>query len=168
MVSSIGDPFLEGVGPIMKSTVVIGVAGALVTGLAIGVQSTLSSRVGGLIGGSRTGLLTNAVGGVIAGVVVLLLLLRQGIEAYRMPAPAITMLVVAGILGIGIISGIAFSFQHTGVAAGVATLIAGQLAISVVADSQGWGGATVIPVTPRRLIGLLVMAVAVYLLLPRE
>jgi len=152
----------------LKSSVIVGVLGALATGLVIGIQSTISSRSGGLIGDLRTGLLTNAIGGVIAGLIVLLLVLRQGVGPWRPPTAVTVTLAISGILGIGIITGIAFSLQRTGVAAGIATLIAGQLVISVIVDSKGIGGVDPIPLTPQRVLGLAVMAAAVYLLLPKQ
>ena len=152
----------------MKSVIILGVAGALVTGIAIGMQATLSSRIGGLIGPIRTGLLTNFVGGVLAGLIVLGLILNQGSAAWRLPRTAAIMLVVAGALGLLIITGVAFSLQRIGVTAGVAALILGQLFVSVIVDTTGWGGAEPIPLSLRRIAGLAVMALAVYLLLPRR
>jgi transporter family-2 protein len=152
----------------LKSSIVVGVLGALATGLAIGVQSTLGSRTGTLIGNARTGLLTNAIGGVIAGLLLLILVSRQGLASWRLPKAALFMLVASGSLGILIITGVAFSLQRTGVAAGLGTLIMGQLIISVIADSTGIGGVEAIPLTPQRVLGLFVMAAAVYLLLPKE
>ncbi len=152
----------------MKSAILLGVVGALATGIAIGVQSTLSSRIGGLIGHIRTGLLTNLIGGIVAGGIVLVMVLRQGAGSWRVPAAPSVMLLVSGTLGLLIITGIAFSFQRTGVAAGVATLILGQLAVSVIVDTKGVGDVAPISLTWQRLLGLLVMGAAVYLLLPRE
>ena len=152
----------------MKSAILLGVVAALTTGIAIGVQSTLGSRIGGLVGSVRTGLLTNLVGGIVAGGIVLVLVLRQGTGAWRVPLAPSVMLLVSGTLGVLIITGIAFSFQRTGVAAGFATLILGQLAVSVIVDTMGIGDVAPIPLTWQRLCGLLVMGLAVYLLLPRE
>ncbi|MCK5319232.1 MAG: hypothetical protein KAJ55_15070, partial [Anaerolineales bacterium] len=62
----------------MRAAIIVGAIGALATGVAIGIQATLTSRAGGIIGNIRTGLLTNFLGGAIAGVVILILLLQQG------------------------------------------------------------------------------------------
>jgi transporter family-2 protein len=152
----------------LKSAIILGVAGAMATGVAIGVQATLSSRIGALIGHVRTGLLTNFVGGIVAGGIVLILVVRQGAGAWRVPAAPAVMLLLSGTLGLLIVTGVAFSFQRTGVAAGVATLILGQLAVSVIVDTKGIGDVVPIPLTWQRLFGLLVMGLAVYLLLPRK
>lgn len=152
----------------MSTYLVMGVIGALITGLAIGAQSTLSSRVGTIIGSFRTGVLTNLMGGMIAGLILVVLLIINGKEYIKIPAVAIILLVIAGALGIMIITGVAFSLQRAGVAAGLATIILGQMVISLVADARGWGGAEPIPVTLPRILGLVIMAAGVYLLLPKR
>jgi transporter family-2 protein len=152
----------------LSTYLVMGVVGALITGLAIGAQSTLSSRVGSLIGSFRTGVLTNAIGGAIAGLILVVLVILNGKEYIKIPAVATVLLVTAGALGIMIITGVAFSLQRAGVAAGLATIILGQMVISLVADARGWGGAEPIPVTLPRIIGLVIIAAGVYLLLPKR
>jgi transporter family-2 protein len=151
----------------LKSVLLIGALAATATGLAIGIQSTLSSRIGPLIGNIRTGLMMNLIGGTLAGMIVVGILLRQGTSILHIPRDALVMLIVAGALGIAIITGIAFSFQRIGVAAGLASLILGQLTVSIIADTTGFGGVEPIPLTPSRMIGAVVMLLAVYLMLPR-
>ena len=152
----------------MRTAIIVGAFGALATGVAIGIQATLTSRVGGIIGNIRTGLLTNFLGGVIAGVVVLALIFLQGSGAWKIPTNAVVMVAVSGTLGILIITGISFSLQRAGVAAGLATIILGQLIVSVIVDSRGIGSIEPIPLTIQRVSGLFVMAIAVYLLMPRN
>ena len=150
----------------MKTPILLGILGALATGVAIGTQSTLSTRIGGMIGNFRTGVLMNFAGGVIAGVFVLALTFIQGKSFWNLPTSAVVMLLVAGALGILIITGVAFSLQITGVAAGVATVILGEMVVSVIVDAKGLAGAAAIPVTWERVVGLLVIVLGVYLILP--
>jgi uncharacterized membrane protein YdcZ (DUF606 family) len=110
----------------------------------------------------------NLIGGSLAGVIVAGFVLRGGTGILRPPRPALLMLLVAGALGIVIITGVAFAFQRIGVAAGIASLVLGQLAISMIADTTGFGGVAPIPLTPSRVIGGFVMLAAVYLMLPRN
>ena len=152
----------------MKTTIILGVVGALVTGLAIGIQSTLSTRIGGLIGNFRTGVLMNFIGGLLAGIISLILTFLQGKSYWNLPTSALVMLVIAGALGILIITGVSFSLQRTGVAAGLATVILGQLVLSVIVDAKGGGGVAPIPITWTRIAGLLVIAGGVYLLLLKK
>jgi transporter family-2 protein len=147
---------------------IVGAFAALATGVAIGIQATLTSRAGGIIGNIRTGLLTNFLGGVIAGVAVLVLFFLHGSGAWKMPINTVGMVAVSGTFGVLIITGISFSLQRAGVAAGLATIILGQLIVSIIVDTRGIGNVEPIPLTIPRIGGLFVMAIAVYLLMPRN
>lgn len=152
----------------LTTYLVLGVIGALLTGIAIGAQSTLSSKIGTLIGSFKTGVLMNFIGGSLAGLIFVVLLIINGKEYAKAPPVAWLLLVIAGALGIMIITGVAFSLQRAGVAAGLATLILGQMVVSLIADSRGWGGAAPIAITIPRILGLVLMTAGVYLLLPKQ
>ena len=152
----------------MKITIIAGAITALLTGMAIGTQSTITSRVGSLIGDVRTGLFTNFIGGAIAGLLILFLLVREGSQTLKIPGLVFGLIIISGLLGIFIITGISFSLQRAGIAAGLATVILGQLVLSTLIDSFGIGGIAPIPLSFQRLLGLLVIAIGVYLLLPRH
>jgi len=151
----------------MRLPIITGAILAALTGIAIAVQSTITSRVGAQIGDIRTGILTNTMGGVIAGGMMLVWLVREGPEAWKVPPVLIGATALSGLLGILIITGISFSLQRAGVAAGLAGVIFGQLLLSAVIDSYGIGGANPIPLTLTRILGLLVTGFGVYLLLPK-
>ena len=152
----------------MAGIIILGAVVALATGIAIGMQSTLSSRIGSLLGNFRTGIFMNFIGGIIAGIILLVITLMQGKVWWQISTPALIMLVAAGALGIAIITGVSFSLQRTGVAAGLATIILGQLILSIIVDTKGIGGVMPIPLTWQRVVGLVVVAGGVYLLLPRS
>lgn len=152
----------------MSSYLILGVVGALLTGLAIGTQSTLSSKIGTLIGSLRTGVLMNFIGGLIAGLLFLIMMIVNGKSYIKAPPLAWLLLVIAGTLGIVIITGVSFSLQRAGVAAGLATIILGQMVVSVIADSRGWGGSAPIAVTLPRILGLVLLVAGVYMLLPKR
>jgi len=152
----------------LNIAILIGAFGALLTGMAISIQSTITSRAGAILGDVRTGLLTNFLGGMLAGILVLIFLLKEGGQAWRVPGNILPYIAFSGFLGIFIITGISFSLQRAGVAAGLATVILGQLILSVVVDRMGIGGVEVIPISGQRILGLVIMAVGVYMLLPRK
>ena len=79
---------------------------------------------------------------------------------------AVPVTVIAGALGIGIIGGVAFAFPRTGIAAGGASIILGQMTVAIVVDTFGWAGAEPIPLNLSRIAGLVILAVAIRLLLP--
>ena len=152
----------------LSTTLILGIFVALLTGLAIGTQSTFTSRIGTIIGSRRTGVLMNLVGGGISGIIFLILVLVNGKSYAKAPPLAWLLLVIAGTLGIMIITGISFSLQRTGIAAGLATIVFGQLLISLIADAKGWSGAAPIPVTLPRVLGLIIIAAGVVLFLPKR
>jgi transporter family-2 protein len=141
---------------------------ALITSLAIGVQSTIASRVGSVIGDVRTGLIVNFLGGVSAGTMILLLILRGGSQQWKVFGAIVGAAALSGLTGIVIISGISFSLQRAGIAAGLATVIVGQLALVMIVDTFGIGGVEAIPFSVQRFVGLLIMGLGVFLLLPRS
>ena len=152
----------------MNYRIISAVLVAIATGFAIASQSSISGRVGGVIGPIRTGLLINAVGGTIA------LLLIAGLSAAGVftleghPIGRILVLTgIAGALGILIIVGVSFSVQRVGVTAGLASIIIAQLLLGVVADAFGVTGGAPIAIDLRRLLGVAAMALGVWLLLPR-
>ena len=152
----------------LSTYLIFGVIGALLTGLAIGTQSTLSSRIGNIIGSLRTGVLMNLISGGIAGILFIILMLINGKSYAQAPPHAWLLLVIAGALGIGVITGVSFSLQRAGVAAGLATIILGQMVVSLIADANGWGGAAPVPVTLPRILGMLLLAAGVFLLIPKR
>jgi uncharacterized membrane protein YdcZ (DUF606 family) len=151
----------------MRLSIIAGALVALLTGIAIAMQSTMTSRVGSIIGDIRTGILTNTMGGIVAGSLMLFWLLREGPEVWKVPPIVIGVTTLSGILGVLIVTGISFSLQRAGVAAGLASVIFGQLAISFIIDSLGIGGVEPIPFSAVRIIGILVTGFGVYLLLPK-
>ena len=151
----------------MKNTLLIGVLATLATGAAIGLQATLNARIGSVITPVRTGLWMNFIGGAIAGVFIFLFVLREGSADWRLTPSVVLPLIVAGALGILVITGVSFSLARTGVAAGLAGMFLGQMLIGLIVDTFGWGITEPIPVSGTRVAGLLLMALAVYLLLPR-
>lgn len=152
----------------LSAYLIFGVIGALLTGLTIGTQSTISSKIGSLIGSLKTGVLMNFIGGTLAGVIFIILMLINGKEYAKAPPLAWVLLVIGGALGIMVITGVAFSLQRIGVAAGLATIILGQMAVSVIADSRGWGSTAPIPITLPRIIGLVLLVAGVYMILPKK
>lgn len=151
----------------MKLSIITGALVALLTGIAIAVQSTVTSRVGGVIGDIRTGILTNTMGGIVAGSLMLVWFLREGPQVWKIPPIVIGVTALSGILGVFIITGISFSLQRAGVAAGLASVILGQLALSFIIDALGIGGVEPIPISATRILGIVVAGFGVYLLLPK-
>ena len=152
----------------MNKTIIIGGIAALITGVVISLQAYLSGRAGSIIGPIKTGLWTNFLGGALAGVVILVMHVIKKETGDSLPTNALTMTLLSGILGIIIIMGISFSIDLAGVAAGSAAVFMGQMLVGIIADQMGWGGVEPIPLDPRRVLGLTLLAISVYLLMPKN
>lgn len=151
----------------MHRTVVIALGVAVLCGLAIGVQSTLIGSSGKTVGAVLTGLLVNFMAGSAALLVLTVLFAQRGVGTFSaLQAPAIGVIVVAGLLGIGIITGIAYALPKTGMAAGLAAIIAGQMAVGVLVDTLGLAGGEPIPLSLARLGGLGLLALGTWAILP--
>lgn len=152
----------------MKNAILIGTLVALVTGILIATQATFSSRGGNLIGPIRTGILTNLGSGLFALIFMLITIIWRTLEWRNIPQATIGTLLFSGGLGILIVIGVSFSLRFTGVTAGTAAIILGQLLVSTIVDAIGLSGQAPIPLSWQRVAGLLVMGVAVFLLLPKK
>lgn len=152
----------------IKNAILMGGMTALITGIAIGIQSFLSGRAGNLIGPTNTGFWTNFIGGILAGILILFFSKFVNPKYGQITKPAFLVILASGALGILIITGISFSISRAGMAAGLAAVIFGQLLFGVIADSIGIAGSAPIPLDLRRIMGLIIMAISVFLLLPRK
>jgi transporter family-2 protein len=148
----------------MQQLTLTGVAVALGSGLAIGIQSTLFTLIGRSIGPVRASLVLNVTGGIVAGIVLLAALGIGGTKQWNVPRTTLITAVIAVTLGLFIVTGVSLAFQRTGLAVGIATVVLGQMLIGVVVDALGLAGTDAIPLDPRRLLGLVVMAIAILLL----
>lgn len=140
---------------------------ALGSGLAIGLQNTFVSRASQSAGAIHTGLLVNLAGGTLSLVLLGFIICRDPTFPWESVRSSAAFWAVAGALGVGIVMGIGFALPRTGVAAGLAAIILGQLFVAVVVDTFGWGGSR-IPLSLSRILGITLLVVATWLLLPRS
>lgn len=152
----------------MQEVTLTGAAVALGSGLAIGIQATLFTLIGRSIGPVRASLVLNVTGGIVAGIVLLAVLGIGGSKQWHISRGTLIFAVIAVTLGLFIVTGVTLAFQRTGVAAGVATVFLGQMLIGIIVDALGLAGADAIPLDPRRILGLVVMTVAILLLTYRK
>ncbi len=137
-------------------------------GVAISVQSSLINAFGGVFGPVRTAFFIHAGGTVVGAVMLGLLALRS--DGAPLPANAIRLswvFLTAGLMGMVTLPAIALSFPRTGLVAGQLALIGGQTIIALVVDSYGLAGSDPIPLSWRRVIGLLLLFAATYLIVPQ-
>jgi len=153
----------------MQKSMMTALIVAVISGLAIGTQSSLNAASGKITGATMTGLLVNFFGGVAAGVLLLVISVRQGkIPFSSFQAPTMINIIVSGLLGIGIIAGVAYALPKIGVAAGVSTLFAGQMTVAILVDTFGLAGGEPIPLNWSRIGGLALLALGTWALLPKK
>ena len=148
----------------MQEVTLAGAVVALGSGLAIGIQATLFTLIGRSIGPVRASLVLNVTGGIVAGIILLAVLGIGGSKQWHISRGTLIFAVIAVTLGLFIVTGVTLAFQRTGVALGVATVFLGQMLIGIIVDALGLAGAEAVPLDPRRILGLMVMVVAIVLL----
>ena len=106
----------------MPREMIVALVVAAGSGIAIGLQSTLNNWAGRLIGSTATGLLVNFVGGAVAGVLLLLASGRGVVQREALQGTTPLIILASGVLGIAIITGLAYSLPRIGVAAGLSAI----------------------------------------------
>lgn len=135
---------------------------ALLTGALIAVQSSWNGLAGKQLGALNANLLGLIVGGMLS---VILVTVKRGVSSEALLSST-GYVIGLGMSSILIGAAISFVVQRMGVTTSLASLLLGQLFVALLIDTFGWGGA-VIPLETKRLIGLVFLSVAVYLLVPR-
>jgi transporter family-2 protein len=151
----------------LKSELLLGVVVAIGTGSVIAIQTALLSRSGASVGAVRSGLLTTITGALLASI-ILVALWRQGSLSWQWSSATWLALIVGGILGTAALVGISFASQRVGVTAALASILLGQILLSVIIDARGLGSTAAIPFSLERALGLLLLGGGVYLLLFRQ
>ena len=105
--------------------------------------------------------------GLIAFTAVGYLLVRKQVE-WQAITSVLPMSVLLGILVFVAVAAVAFAIPRTGVALGNFSLVFGQLVLAVLIDTIGFGGLERVPLSPQRVIGVLVMLAGIYLVFPRN
>ena len=124
----------------MQQMTMTGIAVALGSGLAIGIQSTLFTLVGRSIGPVRASLVLNVTAGIIAGIIMLAALGIGGSKQWHISQGTLVFAVIAVTLGLFIVTGVTLAFQRVGIASGVAAVFLGQMLIGIVVDALGLAG----------------------------
>jgi bacterial/archaeal transporter family-2 protein len=150
----------------MKESLMLALLAALSSGMGMAALGAINSASGKLVGPLGTGLLVNILAGLLAAITLLLIKSRLPDINLGTVQTAAPLIITSAILGLGTITGIAYSLGRIGVAAGIATILLGQMALAVVIDALGWNATGRIPMGFGRLAGLVLLAIATWFLLP--
>lgn len=151
----------------MSRVLIVAVLVSVASGLAIGAQGAFMRAADRVLGAVRTGLLVNVAGGSLSLLTLIVLSMVGGGVLGGALLRSAPFWGVAGALGIGVLTGMAFALPRLGIAAGLGGIILGQMTAAVIIDAAGWGAGR-IPLTLGRALGLVLMAAGILLLLQRK
>lgn len=135
--------------------ILIGLAG----GIAVGLQSPLSSLMSQRIGTLESVFIVH-IGGAVAALLPLLFYSGGKLSQWRsVPWYAL----VAGVFGLVVIGAVSYMIPRIGVAASIVTIVAGQILVGTLLDHFGLLGAAQRSLDPSRLLGLAVVLLGVWL-----
>ena len=130
----------------------------LVGGIAIGLQSPMSSLIAQKLGLFESVFIVHLGGALIA--IIPLLIYGSKLNQWRnVPWYALG----AGFFGLIVITALSYMIPRIGVAGAITTLIAGQLLMGTILDHYGLLGAAIKPLDISRVIGLSVVLFGVWL-----
>lgn len=132
----------------------VGLAG----GMAIGVQSPMSSMISQRLGMLESIFIVHAGGALV--VLIPILVFGSRLREWR-SVPWYTL--GAGAFGLIVISSMSYMIPRIGIAGALITLLAGQLIVGSLLDHFGWLGVTQRVLDLPRIIGLIVVMAGVWL-----
>jgi transporter family-2 protein len=132
----------------------VGLAG----GMAIGVQSPMSSMISQRLGMLESIFIVHAGGALV--VLIPILIFGSRLREWR-SVPWYTL--GAGAFGFIVIASMSYMIPRIGIAGAMITLLAGQLIVGSLLDHFGWLGVTQRVLDLPRIIGLIVVMAGVWL-----
>lgn len=153
----------------MNSSMTLGFIVALGAGVAIGLQGLFSTITGQSFGLVRGGLVIHITGALVGALMVTVLTLTHPNQAaMTINARSLGFAFLAGTSGMCILIGIGYAFPRIGQVAGQGAVIFSQMLVAVLVDLFALGGGESVPLDGRRILGLLILGVGIYLLLPQQ
>jgi uncharacterized membrane protein YdcZ (DUF606 family) len=151
----------------LSHTLLIGLLIAVGSGIAIGLQTLITTVSGQSLGAAQNGFFLHLTGALIGALIVGLLALHSRASLPHLRGSQAALVAAGGALGMIILIGVATAFPRTGQLAGQAAIIFGQMVVALAVDTSGLAGQA-IPLDWRRLLGLALLTLSAYLLLPRR
>ncbi|GAB5492576.1 MAG: hypothetical protein Phog2KO_27910 [Phototrophicaceae bacterium] len=153
----------------MNSSISLGLMVALGAGIAIGLQGMFTNITGQMLGPARGGLAIHMAGTVVGAVLVMFLMMTNpNLQSVTITPRLVLFAFLGGTSGMIILMGIAFAFPRIGQVAGQGALIFAQMGVAIFVDTFALAGGDPLPLDWRRVLGLFVLALGTYLLLPQQ
>lgn len=132
---------------------------ALLAGVSLSIEGAIYGVLGESIGKLETSFYNFAVGSVIIGVI--LLFFGKGKLSYSKRAPKWQL--SGGILGVIYLTLLVYGIPYLGVGLTMISVIAGQMAMSMVIEHNGWLGSAKTGVTKEKMMAVALMFAALLL-----
>lgn len=142
----------------VKTSLALGIAFAIIAGAAIVMQNTFNNNVSNKVGIWELSVLTHSVGLVVS-LIVVFFLGKTGFSGLK-NVPIIYWF--GGAFGVVIVSGIALSIKSMGLAYTSIIMFSAQLIIGVILDQLGVMGLEKMPMTPSKIIGVIIVIVGAF------
>ncbi len=140
----------------------LAILAAAVVGVCIALEPTVNSALGKVIT-PRLATFHSFVVGMVA--IVIINILSGGFKGYSNVLKVPPYLWIGGLLGLTVILGGAWAAGVIGVASTVTVMVAVQMVTGIVIDSLGLFGATKVPIDMSRIIGVVLLVIAVKLII---
>jgi transporter family-2 protein len=140
---------------------------AAITGAIFAVVTAIEGAMARMVGAINASLMENLAAGLFSVIIFTVLFLSRKIplDATQKVVP---WAILAGALVLVAVAGIGYAVPRIGVLAGNMAIVFGQIALAAVIDTVGLSGYERIPLSLARLMGLLLMSLGTYLVLPRQ
>ena len=150
----------------MQQGLSLGLMAALLAGIIFSFVSAVEGYVGKNVGAVNASLLEHTVSGVIAVILIIFVAVRGSIE-WGVVKTLMPQILIGAVLVLGGVVAIAYAIPRTGVAIGNFAIVFAQIVIAVLIDAIGIGGER-IPITFPRILGLSLMGLGLFVILPRN
>ncbi|MCC6904291.1 MAG: DMT family transporter [Anaerolineae bacterium] len=151
----------------MRGFLSIGLVVAVGVGITIGMNNAINGSIGKALSAPVASVIINGVAGLSA-VVIALVLHSRGMIDWSAVKPMTPLILLAALTGFMILGGITFALPRVGAVAATVAFILGQTVVAVIVDTMGIGSYDPVPLDVRRILGLVLLAVATYLVLPHQ
>jgi bacterial/archaeal transporter family-2 protein len=132
----------------------------LIAGTAVGIQSPIAGAMGTRVGGLASSFIVHFSGMVLSA----LFLFFRGGEKIQDWNKLPWYMLISGIFGVILYQCISVVLPRLGGTMMVTLIIIGQLLVNVLVDHFGWLGVAVHPISPTRIVGVLVLLLGGYLI----
>lgn len=136
-----------------------------VGGCLVGMQAPVNARLGRSVGSLQAAAFSFVVGTIA--LLAIVAFAKGGFGGYSNVSKVPWWALVGGLFGAVYVTVSILTVRTLGVSGLTGTVIAGQLGIAIVIDRFGWFGIERQPIAATRIIGLVLLAVGVFLVVRR-